>query len=836
MNWPTAQEYNEAIQNPSACFADSDLAQCKTAVNLLGLPRVASGNFASVYKVESAEQSWAVRCFLSNRSDQALRYKIISDFVLFDQLNCTVDFHYIEQGIRVAGNWFPVLKMPWIDGELLDQFVLKNVGRPQTILDLTRQFYRMIRELEDNDIAHGDLQHGNIIVTSDGLRLVDYDALFVPALAGFSSLELGHPNYQHPGRHEKHFDPTVDNFSTWLIYASLMCLAIDPSIHSQFESGDECLIFKRKDLTAPEKSIVFQTLLTHDSPEIRGLVKLVRRLLWLEPHTVPPLSLPDAANLSLTDVESVVASASEPADRPAQSQILADIENMDSEILDTLASTSKQSFLPVKRAPKHLSTVRDVVKQTRKRMEKILDTALHGLSPRRWLSMNLQEADSLIQSGEYEKALELYNAVHSRMDSMEPDEQMNLVLKIGRCYLLMNQSDMARNFFIVGARVIRIPGGEERICSIVDHKRTFFSFLVSKQRENTRIALSALTELLNYHQTIYYKKGAGGATGRSPFSISMTNDRGETTFFFDAQDFQRTNRFADELEEIFNYLEVAKDVASRLGTESSEWLNHLETVLKLAFVWQSGDFDIPRKSLRARECLMQIYNYADSISVLELPDRCDIALRIAMMKSSAGIKDHSSKLLDGLKRCTALEVEQVLHELSSRVSDQELLNLTAHALGQIGPSATMTNLVPLLWRLALKQNRLTDPAPGEFVYYDDALAWLSTVDESVINACLTEYVQKTLVDHAHAIFLSDRNELPGFLRKCAALGELAEVMVKKILSNTIKAMLLDKDKYSLYDVRTIRELTSEYSTPLEDWEELNEWFLSLTSKTRRQSG
>jgi len=51
MPWPTPADYQDAIQNPKICFKDPTLKAGSVELTALGLPRVASGNFASVYKV-----------------------------------------------------------------------------------------------------------------------------------------------------------------------------------------------------------------------------------------------------------------------------------------------------------------------------------------------------------------------------------------------------------------------------------------------------------------------------------------------------------------------------------------------------------------------------------------------------------------------------------------------------------------------------------------------------------------------------------------------------------------------------------------------------------------
>ena len=62
---------------------------------------------------------------------------------------------------------------------------------------------------------------GNIMVSNEQLKLLDYDGLYVPGLEVIPSKEWGHRNYQHPARSEKDYGPSLDHFSTWIIYISI---------------------------------------------------------------------------------------------------------------------------------------------------------------------------------------------------------------------------------------------------------------------------------------------------------------------------------------------------------------------------------------------------------------------------------------------------------------------------------------------------------------------------------------------------------------------------------------------------------------------------------------
>ena len=287
--WPTPQDYCEAMQTPELSFQVDSLRKAKPELDALGMPRPISGGFASVYKLAGKEM-YAVRCFLSNRPDQQERYKKISEFVLSDNLSCTLDFEYIEQGVKIAGNWFPILRMPWVTGDTLDRYVMKHWKDQRKMEDLCEAYRQMDRELRKSGIAHGDLQHGNILVMENGaLRLVDYDGMFVPSMKGWNAIESGHTNYQHPGRREIHFDHRLDNFSSLVIYASLRAIAIDPGIVNKTDSMAENLLLRNTDFQQPTSSPMFKKLDEHKSSEVRLLSQLVRHYLDESPLAVPPL-------------------------------------------------------------------------------------------------------------------------------------------------------------------------------------------------------------------------------------------------------------------------------------------------------------------------------------------------------------------------------------------------------------------------------------------------------------------------------------------------------------------------------------------------------------------
>jgi serine/threonine protein kinase len=198
------------------------------------------------------------------------------------------------------GRWLPIVKMEWVDGISLDAFVRKHIWHREQIANLSANFKQMCIDLKKAGIAHGDLQHGNIMITPEGeLRLVDYDGMFVPELAGFPSNEIGHRNYQHPARDREFFNERLDNFSAWSIYSSLSCLSIDTSLVDALSGCDECLLFRQADYKYPLNSHAFYVLEHHKDPQIVETAKQLRATLDCPLQAIPFLDdpPPDTAGL-----------------------------------------------------------------------------------------------------------------------------------------------------------------------------------------------------------------------------------------------------------------------------------------------------------------------------------------------------------------------------------------------------------------------------------------------------------------------------------------------------------------------------------------------------------
>jgi hypothetical protein len=233
------------------------------ALDRLGMPVVAAGQFAYVFKLNSAREgkAQAVRCFRAFLGDREHRYKVINKHLDMISAPYFANFEYDSQGIIVVGHRYPILVMEWIEGSRLDVYLSKTLDRPDVLYYLADMWLKILSGLRDSATAHGDLQHGNIIVANNVFRLVDLDGLWVPAMSGWQATELGHRHYQHPGRAAKHFNKDLDNFSGIVIYLSLISLAKKPELWDRYH--DENLIFTKGDFEDPSRSELFSAVKAH---------------------------------------------------------------------------------------------------------------------------------------------------------------------------------------------------------------------------------------------------------------------------------------------------------------------------------------------------------------------------------------------------------------------------------------------------------------------------------------------------------------------------------------------------------------------------------------------
>lgn len=302
-SWPEGGDYKQYLQYPDRCIVIPRVQNCQVEKDHRGYPRHRAGANAHVYKLFTGANAHALRVFLHKSDTREARYLAVHHHLQQARGHTAslIGFEYHTRGIRIERNLFPVLLMDWVEGTRLDVWVRErfDAGDLTPLRALADKWVTLLRDLRTAQVAHGDLQHGNVLVKDGELLLVDYDCMCVPALVGQPSPEEGLRAYQHPKRGEQPLSLELDHFSGWLIWLTLRALAAQPRLYKDHvvDSQNDNLLFRTEDLRDPDHSALWPKLLSFPDDEVRQLAIKLRGWLKLPFDKVPPFEMDPYANL-----------------------------------------------------------------------------------------------------------------------------------------------------------------------------------------------------------------------------------------------------------------------------------------------------------------------------------------------------------------------------------------------------------------------------------------------------------------------------------------------------------------------------------------------------------
>lgn len=268
--WPTGTEYSASVQQPATSFSDPELQTGELTLTPLGIPASASGQSAIAFHMEATDRPVAVRCLLNAHDDGRERYKALQEHVEAYNVPSVVPAKWLDEGVRVHGRWWPVVIMPWVSGDPLHIAVEDRLDDPGRLSRLADRWLDLVEILQDKEFAHGDYQHGNVLLTAeDEFQLVDLDGIWVPDMGVGAPNEYGHPNYQHVNRSDTDWGPYVDTFSALVIALSMLALANDPGL-ARYMTGEN-LLFAKPDFDEPDTSEVWRELARSSDDEVVDL-------------------------------------------------------------------------------------------------------------------------------------------------------------------------------------------------------------------------------------------------------------------------------------------------------------------------------------------------------------------------------------------------------------------------------------------------------------------------------------------------------------------------------------------------------------------------------------
>ena len=199
---PTIPSIRTSIENKDVLVLDDHAKNGTFERDARGRLVAYAGGFSVVFPYKTANgEKWAFRCWHSDIKNSKKRYETISDSIKKSHLSFLCEFQYIDKGINVEGTIYPTTRMRWIDGITIKDYICKNRNSKDVLIALADNFLKMTQALHAQSLAHGDLQHGNILVDKNHqLYLVDYDSFYCPKLKGEADTVTGLADYQHPAR------------------------------------------------------------------------------------------------------------------------------------------------------------------------------------------------------------------------------------------------------------------------------------------------------------------------------------------------------------------------------------------------------------------------------------------------------------------------------------------------------------------------------------------------------------------------------------------------------------------------------------------------------------
>jgi hypothetical protein len=300
-DWPMPSDYSAMLQNPRVAFKDPSLqAGSITYEPNSKQPKVCgAGAFAVVYQARLSGQKKAIRAFTTYRNGVQERYQEISKHLATLNLPYLVGFEYLERGIRATvkgrSQFYPLITMDWAAGMPLYEWSAERCLARETrrLRQAADQWKLLIEALAGARMAHGDLQHANILVDDrDQFRLVDYDGMCVPSLIGKPTIECGVAPYQHPQRNANTLlSLSLDNFSAIFIYVALRALAAHPELWDQcvVATKYDKLLFQPEDFKNRSASLVYRRLQSSTDSDLPRLSKVLFDLYHGSIRDVPAL-------------------------------------------------------------------------------------------------------------------------------------------------------------------------------------------------------------------------------------------------------------------------------------------------------------------------------------------------------------------------------------------------------------------------------------------------------------------------------------------------------------------------------------------------------------------
>lgn len=311
--FPTIAEYNQTIQakGGNAFKTLSNLTFIPSRTVPVKIYSYGSGSYAVVFKAKDYYNEFAIRCFISAEKENIDRYRSIDSYLKNLTASWITKIALLEDEINVGYQHYPVIKMDWIEGQLLNNFITQIIDNNSALTELQNEVASVSKSLENLKVGHGDIQCGNIIVAknADGkniIKLIDYDGMYIPSFSNKINLERGRTEFQHPNRSQIQYNEKIDRFSFWVILCAIEALKFDKTLWFEVMRGGfntlDNLLFTGDDFKYFNNSKLVNRLYALNKPSLTFYLNKLNKFCNSLPDTVEPPTIFDSNEQTIENI------------------------------------------------------------------------------------------------------------------------------------------------------------------------------------------------------------------------------------------------------------------------------------------------------------------------------------------------------------------------------------------------------------------------------------------------------------------------------------------------------------------------------------------------------
>ncbi len=288
--FPTVEEYQTALLTSREGPLRS--LRLEPVLTATGEVEQETGSYSVVFRMRSIDdpgQEWAMKCYVADQERRLTSCRAIIEYLTSISSPYLLPLHLYENECYCQGQYYPIVLLPWVEGDSLVNYVRKWIDAPERLEKLSHDFGLFACWLRRQSFAHGDLKSDNLRIRPQGeLVLLDYDGLYIPTMQGEPPREEGNPDYTHPLYQSTDFNEHVGDFALSVIALSLRALVLSPTLFRDLEEIDTCYYRPKTSSILrnpkPSKLSPLSPMIPTSNAWNNSSVKLWKGATWPIPH------------------------------------------------------------------------------------------------------------------------------------------------------------------------------------------------------------------------------------------------------------------------------------------------------------------------------------------------------------------------------------------------------------------------------------------------------------------------------------------------------------------------------------------------------------------------